>query len=123
MTMPRGDSSSPRPEGALLLKRSLRSRRTGLNAGSCRRPIAAKRLQHFVQVVGHLNFVVKEILQPDEVHPLGHGHERQQFAETDADARLRHVRLATFRGGVDAELTAGHSRTSLRWGRDGVGYR
>ena len=73
---------------------------------------AAERLHHLVEVVADGDLVVEEVLEPDEVHPLGHGDEREQVAEADADVRLGQLLGDLLRRRIEAE-SRGHDGTSV----------
>jgi hypothetical protein len=42
-------------------------------------------LKDFVKVLGDTDFVVEEVLKPNESEPLGHGDQRQKVTESNAN--------------------------------------
>src|SRR5438552_18675643 len=79
---------------------------------SGRWPVSAEGLQHAVEIVGNGHFVVEKILQPKEIPPLGHGDERQQVPQANADVRFRYEIAVVFFAGVEDFESRGHGGSS-----------
>src|SRR5947208_2463959 len=85
--------------------------------------------QHFVQIGGDADFVVKKILQPEIVMPLGHRDQWQEISDADADGGLLSVGVIGIeRFRVDAQVhghgmrylpvTFRRGRRISRWWKD-----
>jgi hypothetical protein len=46
-------------------------------------------LHDFIKVEAHRNLIIQKILEPDEVHPLGHSNKREKIPKPHPDFGLR----------------------------------
>ena len=61
----------------------------GIDKSLCRRSIAAKSSQDFVEIGRDGHLVIQKILQPEIITAMGQGNQRQELSQTDANRRLR----------------------------------